>query len=1273
MSADTRVDDIESSGFHYRTAIAQLQSFFDPKSLRNFIQTCGSIDNLASDLNSDLNNGLPIDNNDARTRVEKYGKNVIPPRSQKSLLALCWEALHDRVLIILSISAVVSLLLGLYQTFCQPPEYDDEGKPLPRIQWVDGVAILLAVLIVVVVGAFNDYNKEKQFMKLNSKKEDRKIIVYRSNQKIYISIHDLLVGDLLYVETGDVIPADCILTSGECSCDESSITGESKTIDKKTIYQALDYFNDEIKSLNSGSNMDLNSSTSSFQFDVGDDGVLDPFLISGSKLLSGQGKALVLCVGQNSVNGKLMMFLSNDDEEDVTPLQQRLNLLADGISKYGFLASIVLFVVLFCKFVFQLSTVLADLTTAQKLSRLINILITAITIVVVAIPEGLPLAVTLALAFATTRMTSDGNLVRVLKSCETMGGATTICSDKTGTLTINKMTIVKGLVGLDKQFDDNTDSPSSVDLFKNCSREVIVSLLNNIMLNSTAFENSQNDVVDNTQIDLQPNTQKRSFWSKIFFKRQNKYNHLLPSSAEDENDTVNEQDPNTTGFHERKDDFVGSKTECALLSLVKDKFSQFNNSIPTVHQYRDSNENNIVKVIPFESSLKWSGIVYHDPRNDSYTFYIKGAAEIILASCQYLTDYNGELIKLSQSDMQKLQTFRESMASETLRAVSLAHYTFDKSEVSSIDWEDLTPHDLISYPLHLDLMVGIQDPLRPGVKHAIEQCHKAGVDVRMVTGDNILTARAISKSCGILNDETFNDSSYYMEGPEFRNLSDEERLKVVPKLHILARSSPEDKRILVQTLKDLGEVVAVTGDGTNDAPALKLADVGFSMGVSGTEVAREASDIVLMSDDFTSIVNAIKWGRTVAASIKKFVQFQLTVNFTAVILTFVTAVVSKENSSVLTAVQLLWVNLIMDTLAALALATDKPDDDVLDSKPEGRNDQMISTQMWKMIIGMAIFQLIITLGLNFYGGYLFYGKSNDELRIMERIMLKSMTFNTFVWLQVFTLFVSRILNEPLELNEHSSLMERLSARNVGFFRHLSRNYWFIGIISLISVLQVVIMLYGGPAFSVGPQSLAMWLTALISGYLMIPCGIFLRVIPNEWLLRVLPISKIKKGIDYFEWFVFGCGMKCCNSDDGHYDHYAIENGNDGFSDRDHPITTENNGNSTNHYFPQSSTSATRNLAGKSNNSNINPDIVISGTPSPLLDAEIYGTAESHKMARLTEVLSSTNTSTSSLNGVTRKHTKPYLKSGSPSHEYLFDGTTGNTSYTDTNADVTTAK
>ena len=1251
IGGDTRHHrDLESYGTHFKLKIQQLQSIFDPKSIKNLL-SLGGIQSLVSDLDTDIRNGLNRDHPDADTRKHIYGVNKLPAKNQKSFLQLCWEALHDQVLIILSISAIVSLALGLYQTFGQPPEYDDNGKPLPRVEWVDGCAILLAVIIVVCVGALNDYNKEKQFMKLNNKKEDRKVIVYRSNEKMYISVYDLLVGDLLYVETGDVIPADVILVHGECACDESSITGESSTIEKRTIDIALEYYNDEIKSINSSSHSNFTpvSSNSSMQFDVGDDGVPDPFLISGSQLLSGQGRALVVCVGENSINGKIMMSLqdNDDDEEDVTPLQARLDNLANGISKYGFMVAIVLFIILLVKFIYQLSTGKVNLSTAAKLSRFIKMIITSITIVVVAIPEGLPLAVTLALAFATTRMTEDGNLVRVLRSCETMGGATTVCSDKTGTLTINKMTVVQGFFGDDSIFNDLpnienvTATANATELLQKCSNKLKLYLINNILLNSTAFENYDANQSNEDDSLINHGTPKGGVWdwmkNKLGIKSHGRYNHLLPPSAEQQQqDETNDTDANNLS----PDEFVGSKTECALLTFVKHKFPT-QGIVDNLHQFRDSNEKNTVKVIPFESSLKWSGIVLRDEDNGECTLYIKGAAEIVFDACDSLTRLNGDIMRIDETTREEIDAIRTEMASNALRAVSLAHYTFTDLELKNIDWETITPHELAEYPLTLDMMVGIQDPLRPGVRHAIEECHRAGVDVRMVTGDNVLTAKAISRGCGILTDETFEDDRYFMEGPQFRALNERERLQRVKTLHVLARSSPEDKRILVATLKKLGEVVAVTGDGTNDAPALKLADVGFSMGVSGTEVAREASDIVLMTDDFASIVNAIKWGRTVAASIRKFVQFQLTVNFTAVILTFITAILSKENASVLTAVQLLWVNLIMDTLAALALATDKPDEDVLDSKPEGRNSIMISANMWKMILGMSTFQLIITFTLNIYGCHLFFGKSESDLNTMEKMMIEAMTFNTFVWMQVFAMFVSRILNEPSNINAESSLMDRLCPQNVGFFRHITRNYWFINITLMISILQVLIMFYGGPAFSVVKQTPAMWIAALVSGYSMIPLGIVLRVIPDETLQRVLPLNAMLKCIGALEWLMFGCGVFQPRED--------LEECFNGGEE----VVTENE---TETEAEDAQTRGNRTLLPSNRDINYDsvPEIFTSGSPSPILDPQQGSHGEHHKMNKLHAVLTSNNSSSSSFKGASHATRGSYNRERDINGDALFD-------------------
>ncbi|KAF6015374.1 hypothetical protein HII13_000311 [Brettanomyces bruxellensis] len=1062
----------------------QLESFYDPKSMKKLMEV-GGIEAIAKHLASNLSSGLDASGEDFEARRSKYGTNMLPSKPSKSFLALCWEQLHDQVLIILSVAAVVSLALGLYETFGQPTVYDAEGKSEPKVEWVEGVAIIVAIAIVVLVSAVNDYNKERQFAKLNAKKEDRQIVVFRSGQKHFISINDLLVGDVVAVETGDVVPADSILVKGECECDESSLTGETNTVRKTRAGEAERDFMGRCQAVG-GAPVDIGDRPA-----PGAAKVQDPVLISGSKLLSGQGRALVTAVGVHSMHGKIMMSLRHESEE--TPLQKRLTNLANGISKYGFMVAVVLFVVLFIKFLAALGGSYKDLSSAEKGTKFLNIVITAITIVVVAIPEGLPLAVTLALAFATTRMTKDGNLVRVLKSCETMGSATAVCSDKTGTLTENRMKVVRGVLGT-TEFDDrgeengkkgveNTPITSKQAAAEVC-KAVVDSVSENALLNSTAFEGE---------------------------------------SAEEP--------------------FVGSKTECALLQLCRDGLGTIDASIQSI---RDRADARVVQVVPFESSRKWGGLVVRMPGSggaDSwYRLYVKGASELVVSRCGYRAESGGRVVRLDGVARRAVGARIAEYAGGGVadpragppglsrgRAVATAdpeklfgEEMGEKGNLQNDDNGDNTDFQSKDVPsivindtggLVLDALVGIQDPLRPGVADAIAQCERAGVRVRMVTGDNVLTARAISQRCGILDECSARDQYSCMEGPAFRALSAPERLKVVPRLHVLARSSPEDKRVLVETLKQLGEVVAVTGDGTNDAPALKLADVGFSMGVSGTEVAREASDIILMTDDFASIVDAIKWGRTVSTSIRKFVQFQLTVNITACVLTFVSAVASSDGSSVLTAVQLLWVNLIMDTLAALALATDKPDADVLNRPPMGRHAALISTSMWKMILGQSAMQLTVTMILHFAGDALFFG-SNAHPSSHQRKQVDSLTFNTFVWLQVFKLFVTRKLDEGDGLTR---VRERISRRNLDFFQNLFRNGYFIAIELLISGFQVLIMFVGGAAFSIARQTAPMWATALLCGLISFPLGWIVRIVPDVWVEAVFPTAAFRRVLDWAEF------------------------------------------------------------------------------------------------------------------------------------------------------------
>lgn len=972
----------------------------------------------------DTSNAIQVDNPNNHPSYEKrqeyFGTNRLPEKKSKNFFELVWIALQDKVLILLSVVAVVSLAIGLYQTFGQPPEYDEDGNPKPRVEWVEGVAIIVAIAIVSLVGAANDWQKERQFVKLNKKKEDRRVKVIRGGHTIEISVFDIVVGDIVKLEPGDVIPCDGLLVNGfSVKTDESSLTGESDTIKKASIAQALEKLenNPNISPKEKG---------------------LDCFIISGSKVLEGTGDFIVTAVGVSSFYGKTLASLHTDDEE--TPLQEKLNIIAEGIAKLGTLAAGIMFVVLLIRFLVKLPN--STLTGPQKGEEFLNIVITSITVIVVAVPEGLPLAVTLALAFATTRMIKDNNLVRVLKACETMGGATTVCSDKTGTLTQNRMTVVAGTLGLDKEFAVETDSssyqdeptrysdrtPQSSSNKKADSPEKFVSslssearelLMTSIVINSSAFES----------LDYESEIAKG----------------------------------NTAAEH-----YTGSKTETSSLSFAYD-YLDLGNLKEARSKY------SVVSVYPFDSAKKYMATVIELPDNGGFRLLIKGAAEVLLKACTSIWD--GKKRGITDEDVDQTKSKITEYASNSLRAIGFVYRDFTDAKSwppSGFDEEKDLLKDVTFFGI-----IGIKDPLRKGVRKAVADCQHAGVVVRMVTGDNLITAKSIAADCGIYEE---NQDQIVMEGPEFREKSQKELYKIAPKLRVIARSSPEDKRRLVKILRKMGETVAVTGDGTNDAPALKLADVGFSMGISGTEVAKEASEIILMDDNFGSIVKAIIWGRTVNDAVKKFLQFQLTVNITAVILTFVSAVGSSNNASVLTAVQLLWVNLIMDTFAALALATDPPHSDVLDRKPDNRKASLITPTMWKIILGEALYQLIICFILNFAGNKLFNAHTSKEL-----VQVHSLVFNTFVWMQFFEMFVSRRLDNKLNM-----------------FDGILENYYFVGITSIIFCVQILIMFVGGAAFNIERQTPAMWATALLCGFGSIPVGILLRLIPDELVIKLFP-------------------------------------------------------------------------------------------------------------------------------------------------------------------------
>jgi calcium-translocating P-type ATPase len=445
--------------------------------------------------------------------------------------------------------------------------------------------------------------------------------------------------------------------------------------------------------------------------------------------------------------------------------------------------------------------------------------------------------------------------------------------------------------------------------------------------------------------------------------------------------------------------------------------------------------------------------------------HTKGASEIVLAACTQYIDENGNVHKLDKAATTSFEGVINQYAEKALRTITLAYKDITDAQLKKVSDDEPPLTNLV-----LIGIVGIMDPLRPGVVESVQAFRNAGVFVRMITGDNITTAKAIARNAGI-----FTKGGVALTGPEFRQLSREEQMKIVPRLQVLARSSPTDKTIVVDCLQKQDQVVGMTGDGTNDGPALKMADVGFSMGIAGTEVAKEASDIILMDDNFNSILKALKWGRAVNDGVRKFLTFQLTVNIAAVALSFISAVTSDNSESVLSAVQLLWVNLIMDTLAALALATEPPTDDLLKRKPISRNAHLINYRMSKLIVGEAIFQIILNLVLIAYGAKIFnLGDSQ-----YDQAVLRTLVFNTFVFLQVFNEINCRRIDDTLNV-----------------FKDLFNNWIFIAVQVVVIVCQFLIVTFGGIAFKTVPLSPLQWLTTIAIGMLSIPLGTLIRLLPD---------------------------------------------------------------------------------------------------------------------------------------------------------------------------------
>eukprot|EP00033_Pygsuia_biforma_P001600 GCRY01001801.1.p1 GENE.GCRY01001801.1~~GCRY01001801.1.p1 ORF type:complete len:1034 (+),score=309.33 GCRY01001801.1:1287-4388(+) len=937
----------EWNGEGFAHGVHHLQGLVDPKNIQHYHQM-GSLEGIAKGLKTDIKTGLcasDLSPENKEKRISAYGMNVLPEKKPRSLFSLMWEALQDKTLIMLCIAAVVSLVIGVLDD-------PDEG-------WIEGTAILVAVCLVVVVGSLNDYSKEKQFRRLNAKKQDRLVTVIRHGDQIQVSIYDLLVGDVIIVDTGDILPADAVLISGhELRVDESTATGESLPIQKTHD--------------------------------------IDPFFLSNTKVVEGYGTAIVINVGEHSFSGKIMTALQKDTEG--TPLQNKLEDLAEVIGKLGLAAAVVIVLALIAKYFIKTAVDEDDVDGADIAEHVVEAFLTGIVIVVVAVPEGLPLAVTMALAYSMSKMLKDQNLVRRLEACETMGGATTICSDKTGTLTQNLMSVVAGSIACNFHgLDGKGTVQDGVDRILTYPKHVQHLLTEGACINSKAYE-----VVEENG----------------------------------------------------KKSYVGSQTEGALLTLC----TKLGVDYKVVREKLE-----IVKLLAFSSARKrMSTIVKLDTEEGTkYRVYCKGASEIILDRCSHYLNQHGETVALNPQKRTEFKGQITSMASKALRTLCLAYSDYG----AEMDWND---SDTLENKLVCIGIVGILDPVRPEVPEAVRMCQKAGVFVRMVTGDNLITAINIAKQCNIYQE---GPHSLALEGPEFRRMTKEDHERIIPKLQVLARSSPLDKELLVQRLKDMGEIVAVTGDGTNDAPALKNAHVGFAMGIAGTEVAKESSDVILMDDNFASIVKAIMWGRNVFDSIRKFLQFQLTINVVAVLLAFVGSLTDSDGESPLKPVQLLWINLIMDTFAALALATESPTMKLLDRPPNDPEGALISRTMWRNVIGQGVFQTIVCFAILFGGHKVFHigFRSDEHLTVF---------YNSFVMLQLFNEINSRKLGNEI------NIFERILHAPI-----------FLGVVIGTLIVQVLLIEFGGTAFSTVPLDAGEWIFCIIVGLCSIPIGFVIRLIP----------------------------------------------------------------------------------------------------------------------------------------------------------------------------------
>ena len=818
-----------------------------------------------------------------KSRLE-HGENVLTPPRRQSMWRLYIEKYQDPMIRILLVAAVVSLTLAFVKQ-----------------DFIETLGIIFAIILATTVGFFFERDAARKFDVLTQLGEEQPVKVVREGKVVEIPRREVVVGDVVIVETGDEVPADGqLFESTDLQVDESSLTGEPITTKESLpLSPSIATPHSDFESKKEKENSD-----EAYPKDM---------LLRSSMVMGGTGRYVVSAVGDETEIGHVARQ-ATELTGVKTPLNIQLDKLAKMISKVGGGLSVAAF------FAFLIHDILTnDLWHTSDYLSMVEVVLRyfmmAVTLIVMAVPEGLPMAVTLALALNMRRMLKSNNLVRKLQASETMGAVTVICTDKTGTLTENRMTVAA----------------------------------------------SSN----------------------------------LPQKGEAHDDLYKAIALNTTATHD-----VGNPTEQALLRWLTEKGVDY-------QQLRE--ENTITAREPFSTERKYMSTTIGD------TLYIKGAPEVIMARCT-LDD-----------------TIRHELEQQLL------------------DWQNHAMRTLaVAQNDELLALFAISDPLRKEVPDAIRQCNEAGIDVKIVTGDTAATAMEIARQCGILSPLTSLPSPLTITGAEFAALSDEEALERIKELKVMSRARPTDKQRLVSLLQQRGEVVAVTGDGTNDAPALNRAHVGLSLG-SGTSVAKQASDITLIDDSFSSIVHAVMWGRSLYKNIQRFVFFQLIVNVAALLLVLCGGFIGTEMP--LTITQILWVNLIMDTLAAMALASLPPSREVMEEKPRASDAFIISSAMKRGILTVGGLFFLVTFALLWYFEQ---GAGMDDIKL-------TVFFTIFVMLQWWNLFNARMLG---------------SCRSA--FRRIWACRGFLFVLLFVLVGQWVIVTFGGRMFRTVPLSWQTW-AAIIGG------------------------------------------------------------------------------------------------------------------------------------------------------------------------------------------------